>query len=702
MREIDWTRMGSDTPSKYRFVLSFVLHSENGNLELKNAPLEWSDIELLIRRDREMHGVHITAVVESLTFIKEGAALIRELYESKGLFSDCALSIYYLDHETRTYVSLPTSYRLDFNTYKEIKLTKGINGVQIAAIEDGTVSKFQQRKDTTVNLNNLRGLSGFTIADYVDLRKALVMPEIEIYRIADFTNALLTIYEEDEGGTYFNYLTQFLTASDFEECQSVPFTTAAGYDKANALFLDNTEERILDITGEIKIGITNVTGTVSEIKVALDVIDTDNSYVDTIYSETFATGESGAKTITIDQTYTLPAGKSIVAVSIVTVDVVGSVKVDYQSCTLRFSETVETIATKQVDAMPLYEAVNRALQIILDQQNPLYSEFFGRTDLDYDAEDQLRFASILSGLHIRGAALPDAGIRVKFSELFKTLYAIWQVGGGFEFVDGVLKFRIEELAHFYQDTEILDLNTRVNQFEIEREQNSEAMYASLKSGFSKYTYEAINGRGEYNTVNNRTTVVPNDTEFDNTSPLRADTRGILALLNKPIGTEDVSGDEDVFIIKTQQDIYWEAETDENITIENGTSLFQTGSLNLYFTPTRNLIRHGSEINAGLALVPGTELTYQYADKNAALETTGEGYTVKENDDILASDLASPLWHPEILTVEVPFYEPDYVAVTTNPNGYITLSDDYCGWIKELRWKFAQNMATITLIRKICS
>lgn len=711
MREIDYTRLGSDTPSKYRFVLSFVLHSEIGNLELKHAPLEWPDIELLMRRDKEMHGVHITAVVESVTFIKEGADLLKELYASKGLFSECSMYIYYLDHSTRTYVSLPTAYRLDFNTYKEVKLTKGINGVNISAIEDGTVSKFQQRKNTAVNLNNLKGLSGFTIADYSSLKKTVNLPEMTIFKVVQYANAATNNYTSSTHGTAYNYLPLTINGSDFIEAKSVVYYSGASLDRTKGLFVENETERTVHITGTVNFTINSIAGATSRMTISLLVLNIDNTLYATLDAQAFDENDSGAQTATIDETYTLPVDKTIILVGVALVGNEGgaTVNVDFTGSDIDLRETISTAPASSVEGMPIYEALNRNLQIILDQQYPLYSEFFGRTDTIYNADDdvyltenQLRFASVLSGLNVRGWPLTMAEMPMKFTDLFKSIKAIWAVGGGFEFVDSVLKFRIEELAHFYQETEILDLTGRVNQFEIEREQDGEAMFSNLKSGFSKFDYESISGRGEYNTTSQRTTVVPNDTEFNNVSPLRADTRGILALRLKPIettGSEDTQSDSDVFLIKTQSGYDWDAETTENITAFTG-SLFQTGSLNLYFTPTRNLIRHGAEINAGLGLMPGTELTYQYAEKNSALETTGEGYTIAENDDILASDLADPLWYPEILTVEVPFYEADYVAVTDNPHGYITLSDIYSGWIIDLRYKFAQNLATITLKRRI--
>jgi hypothetical protein len=713
MRAIDWTREGTTTPSKYRFVLSFVLYSENGTLELVHAPLEWQEIELMIKRDDLTHGVYITAVVDTLTFIREGAELLKTLYAARGVFATCNLAIYYLDYTTREYVSMPSTYKLDFNTYRLTKLSKSTNGVQINALPDDTISKFRQRLNTPVNLNNLKGLSGFAITDYTSLKKTITTPEITINKTAVWHDTFAENLTRSTSGAGYAYIPATLNGgSDFTEARSVVYYESESYDRTRGLFVENDTERTIRITGTVNIDINSIVGGTSRITISLLVLNIDNTLSATLDAQSYTEGETGAKTVTIDETYTLPVDKSIILIGVALVDGAGgsAVNVDFLGSDLILTETVETIPAGSVEGMPIYEALNRNLQIILDKQFPLYSEFFGRTDIAYNvggdlyaAEDQLRFASLLPGICFRGQPLASAQFPAKFIDLFKAVKALYCVGGTFTgtIATGFI-FRIEELAYFYQDTEILDLSARVNEVEIEREQYSEAMFASLKSGYSKFDYEDVSGRGEYNTTNERTTPVPNDNSFDNLSPVRGDTRGMMKLLSKPISTtggEDVAGDSDVFILKTQAGSDWDAETDENITIVGNTSLFQSGSLNLLYTPVRNLVRQGQIIRAGLNYNPGSIIAYQLSEKNNTLETTGEGYTIAENDDITAEDLTAPLWYPELLSIEVPFYEPDFVAIAANPLGYVTLSDTLAGWIMDIKYKFAQNKAIIKLIRK---
>ena len=726
---IDWTRYGTTTPSKYRFTLSYILHSENGVLELKHAPLEWADMDLLLKRDPVTHGVYISAVVSSLTFVKEGKQLLQDLYASKNVFSQCDLFIYYLDHTKREYVSMPTSYKLDFNTYQVVNVSKSTNGVRINCLETDMVSKFQQRKDTEVNLNNLTGLSGFSITPYTALKKNVNIGAISQYNAANYANSdvnnyLLKSSEIGADTTEYIYTPMTFSYSDFFESVNVFYAVRTGHNGASAFLTQMTEERDLNIKGSYTFTINELSGLNNTLGIYMVVLDVSNNVLITRTLATYAKGASGEKTLTINEDITSVADSYVTLVAVSFVEAGGNdqISVSFGASNLQVTQALSSSPAITAESMPVYEAMERCLQLVCDTQFPFYSEFFGRTDTPYNiagdfyaSENQLRFANLMPGICLRQMPMANQSFPVKFSDLFKAIRSIWCVGCGFETVGGLLKFRIEELSHFYQDDLALDLtiNNRINEIEIETEQYAEGMFAKIKSGYAKFTYESVMGRGEYNTTNQRTTVVPNDNQFDNSVPFRADTKGALDLILKNIhtsGTEDVQGDEDIFIIKTQRGAvqHWDAETDENITIEENTSLFQDGSLNLYMTPTRNLIRNGQIINAGLSFMPGTKLAYQTSDKNSKLKTTGEGYTVTENQDIVVYEtgtvahLPAPLWHPELLHLEIPFYEEDFVALNAKPLGYVKLSETYSGWIKDIKWKFAKNRATITLIRRIQS
>jgi hypothetical protein len=234
----------------------------------------------------------------------------------------------------------------------------------------------------------------------------------------------------------------------------------------------------------------------------------------------------------------------------------------------------------------------------------------------------------------------------------------------------------------------------------------ELVPASLKSGFDSYEYLSVNGRAEPNTTNQRTSIMGTDTKFENISVLRGDTKGILDNLANPLtddDTEDKKGDSDNFIIKTQKSTpyQWIPETNENISVDNGSSIFGESLLNRYFTPSRMLIRHGNRIKSGMTRPDAiaSVLKFQKTDKSSTLETTGETYTIKESDDIHVSTLADPIFKPIKHTVECLFTQTDLEIISANPLGYLTFSDTVSGYLLSLKKKNNEDKAEITIIER---
>ena len=398
----------------------------------------------------------------------------------------------------------------------------------------------------------------------------------------------------------------------------------------------------------------------------MDIIDISSGLV-TNYplSSFYFAGDSGIKTITVSENITVNVDESIIIYALASVVPLPTFEIDFDtiSSDLEISETVVNSVETTIDAMPVYEALEMCGRHIFDTQYPIYTEFFGRLDTPYNiagdfylSENQLRFLSITSGLNIRGELLSDENtpLTISFEKLFQSLTSMYNLGYTFETIDDFLRLRIEEYSFFFEDSVSLDISSRISIFDIESEVMSELAYSSLKSGYRSFDYESINGRGEYNVNNERTSKLNVDGVFDNVSDIRADTKEISDLLTESIkgkGSTDSKADNSIFAFKSQRnttdpDIDWDAETDENIAVENFSSLFDEGSLNLYITPTRNLKRQGNKIKSALIkALSSSYLRFQTADKNQTLETTGEGYTVTENEDLLVNDLEDPIYRP---------------------------------------------------------
>jgi hypothetical protein len=310
-------------------------------------------------------------------------------------------------------------------------------------------------------------------------------------------------------------------------------------------------------------------------------------------------------------------------------------------------------------------------------------------------------------LNQRGLTLddPNNSISVSFNNLFKGANAGWNLGYGFETIGGSIRLRIEDYGYFFQNVEILDLSSRINKYDIVSSVMPELVPIEIKSGFENFEYLEVNGRGEPNTTNQRTTIVNTTAKYDIVSPLMGDTKSIINNLSNPIdttGTEDVKGDNKIFIIKTQADgTGWKVEKDENIQIV-ANSIFGEDLMNRYFTPTRMLIRHGNRIKAGLTKCLTSYLRFQKSEKLQTLETVGEGYTIAENANILISTLTNPIYKPMAYTVEVDFDNGDLETLQANPYGYITFSDTVSGFLVNLKMKRKTRKAEITIIQRYVS
>ncbi|MEI6424154.1 MAG: hypothetical protein WCP55_18200, partial [Lentisphaerota bacterium] len=392
---------------------------------------------------------------------------------------------------------------------------------------------------------------------------------------------------------------------------------------------------------------------------------------------------------------------------------------------LNISVAVSSTPEATIEGFPVYEALERTCQHVLDTQYPIYSDFFGRMDVSYrdgikySSEDQRRFAQIHGGLNIRGAKLydpitgegnSDVQLALSFKNLFKSLKALYNIGYAIETLDGETsqRIRIEEYVYFFEDALGLDLSDRITKYDIQSQVMPELIPVDLKSGYDNFEYLSVNGLGEPNTVNQRTSIMNTATKWENISPIRGDTKGIIDNLANPLGengTTDTKGDNAVFIIKTQKPTVpvnnedWIPEKDTNIRIDSG-SLFKDELLNRYFTPTRMMIRHINRIAAGMTLFPLSKLTFQKTDKWSSLMTSGEGVDyLSESDDILTSSLFAPLYKAMKHTAIVDFTFADLEVLKLYPYRYIKFSADISGYLLSFKKKNNEDKAEITIIER---
>lgn len=706
----------TNTPEPYKFQLVSQLNGQT--ITCDPAPLEWASGTLEMNRDLSVGGVFSTFHLDSLTFIGNGATMLNDLFNAYELNAECTLIVYWWKRSTRSYIEFPSRFDINFNFYEKVKIGRFVFGVRVKAINSSIQTKLDNRSDIDVDLTKLVSIGGVALTDYSGLKKGLNYLATDVKNYARLAKTGNWDLPRKPGVISFTSIPLTIAESDFIEVQNVPYVTQseplygitplfrnARYDYTFSIkyqiIVRVTSDNVND-QWEIHLMETEDIGGIIKNTVVVDGND--------IILGSFGSSP-GLFTFENTVDFTISAGHDIkLAIRVANTN---NLKATLIQGYVAITQSIAQSPEKLTEGFPLYEAMERTCQHILDAQFPIYSEYFGRTDTPYSAngtcyasENQLRFAHIQSGLNQRGINLSDSdySLAVNFKDLESSIRKLYNTGYSFETIEGQLRLRIEEYAFFFQDTLVLDISDRISKYDIQSQVMPELVPVEIKSGFDNFEYLQLNGRSEPNTTNQRTSIMNTSAKFDIVSKLRGDTKGILDNLSNPIdltGTTDTKGDNDIFIVKTQRDATydWKPEKAENVVIDNDTSIFKDDLLNRLYTPSRILKRHGNRIKAGMMRYTTSVLRFQKSDKLQTLETTGEGYSIAENSDILVSSLATPIYKPMKHTVNCSFNFSDLAAIQANPKGYIKFSDTVSGYLLSLKKKNDEAMAEITIIEK---
>jgi hypothetical protein len=288
---------------------------------------------------------------------------------------------------------------------------------------------------------------------------------------------------------------------------------------------------------------------------------------------------------------------------------------------------------------------------------------------------------VTCGDAIRGiadTATTKVVIKTNLNDFFTSFNTVLNAGIGIE----SNKVVFETKAHFFDESDPIDLGL-VRDFKWK--QATEILVNSIKIGWPNQTYDDVNGRQEFNTTQERLSVVERASKpLELVSVYRADPFGIeLTRINlEGKDTTDAGSDNDVFIINVDMSApnddgsyNLKRETYDSITgLLSPDTAFNIEDL----TPARLLERHANWINSIFYGFEGSKLTYQTSDKNRELRTV-KGSTVYDEDaDFTIGDsprLLKPIlfeFEPEtpINLVELMEENPNRCFSFEHPNGTI--------------------------------
>ena len=323
----------------------------------------------------------------------------------------------------------------------------------------------------------------------------------------------------------------------------------------------------------------------------------------------------------------------------------------------------------------------------------------------------LDYYSICNGLQIRNVVAPRPQVFINFSDYFKNISKIFNLGWGFDANETELI--IDDVRNFYSESVITDVGS-VDKMEFQNA--TELNYSLINLGYSTWEAEEYSGLDEMNTARQyRRNVNGFNRPIDILSNYIAAgyTIEITRRKNQTLtGTSDWRFDNNIFIINNSN-------TGANVTAFRGVeanpqNISSPGTrFNYIITPIRNLMRWFKS----LAMSPDYTseiLTFNSSNGNYLAGGQMTSYCpievgqIFENETITSADFLSqndarPIWKPMYMTFECPLTMAQKILIQANPYSVIKANcngTDYYGSIISCDYSPNQGTAKFKLLEKI--
>jgi hypothetical protein len=359
----------------------------------------------------------------------------------------------------------------------------------------------------------------------------------------------------------------------------------------------------------------------------------------------------------------------------------------------------------------VHDVAGQILDRTIGRENTFYSEYFGsdRTRYrQYDA-DGCAWEHILSrGLQLRQYTLTDKPFFQSFTTWWNGVNPIFNLGLGYETIDGVEVMRCEEKEHFYNETIIVYIS---NVREITRAYDEEVMIKTFRAGYKKWQSENFSGIDDPQTKHTYASRLQKsgkdltmESEFIAASLAIETTRRTTKQKSA-----DYKFDDDTFIIavrsvETSPDATYIPETDEKF--QSVTNLLNPETrYNLLLTPARNTLRWLKWIAGGLQNYVGSFLKFVSGEGNYDMTSN---YGLSDGCDEYDGDLSEKqdlevtddyIHRGEVYEMRFKLEFEDYLTIRDNRKNAIgisqTDSDHKAFFIKNLEYKLFDGVCTLT-------
>ncbi len=672
---------------KYRFTLS-----STGYTDVVFSDLDgWFDGGTQFERN-ENHGIDTELVVNELTFLKDAAKLLYNIFTDSDIEGECTFKVERFNSTYRAYETRYTG-NVDFKMYSRNGL-----GVTVRIIQDDFLSRVKMNWETEVNLHSTYDLYGGIMVDYKSIALRIRADE----HTSDAVFAQNENLSNTTGDELMNPCT--MVSSELENAATQTNTNTNIYihkdNKRTRFYIEGTA------TGQIERLVSSGT---AEIKISALVYDESNTLKSTnvlfyeVYASTGIHNYSYSFNIDFDLFYAYNDTGEGWYIKIV--EDVNNTKSSTMDLDFELKRVIYEYPQSDIKALNLYQAIFQAIRCVTGST----------TATLVDNSSTLEKHYITTGKYIRGGSASDSGLVTSLKKLVE--YIRMQEAVGVSISSSGIE--ISKIDSLYLDSEVLDLSDSVSIEDVEQEVIPEKYYNNIKIGFNNFADKELLGASlQYCTWSKYVARTKNaDSDLQIMTDYRADSIGIWNLLENayPTGTfwltdemKDIDGQDDIFVFHAFSDSgTWTAALTEDYSLNSGgvkiderfnnwlqpQMAFQrvmknyTPQIDVYYTFQEKLkIDLSNPVMLGVTSFP----VYYISDKNAQTN-----YKIGLNDYYIQK----PNFSPYLYRFEAVLTYDQFVLLKANLYKYITFADGLRGYIKKLSGENEEGKFEFELIKK---
>ena len=672
----------------------------------------WKDDNYTIVR-HTMKGIY-REVSQELTYIKQGARLLRTAFYNKGVEANVTLKIERFDKTVMVWSQIFEG-KFDFGTFKDAD-----NGVTCTAI-DGTISGvLKSKKDTkfAINFDNAEDLFFNSCKDWTNkgVLSAATLP------IA-YTPAWYSGINMNHG----QYKLEFYSKTglvDIQDTFNIQSVSQSNYTIAGTGFYKNISgvEQVLDIalyipthTARVAIQVPSwnpakPTGFTFKVGVYKQSSPIVFEVVKEISSDLVDNTTEGFKTVIVPdinekiRMETKPGDELFLIFGVVFDHPAYNNNTDIRvrtepSCTvtLYVADLIATFGVPAYTAKQMFEEVVSKIgnyTVVSDYLDTLCAK----------TSDSIPFFT--SGEAIRGLDSPK--IKLSLSDVFNAVNGRFPIGLGVETVGGVEVVRIEDEAHFYDTSIVYDIGV-AKSLTVTPQQ----IYTTIKKGYKDEENDVPLGRESFNAEQTWRMPIDNVQESeqeaispavtDHVSIIQARVKGMPVIEEYQDFTQDLRfspeldqdrlKDNFVYMIDGE----WDAVRSRYRLSRSKFSLvqgveFPDNVFNVFYSPRRAMLAHGARIRSDLFGIESESIEQTSFTKNVNFtsQLTTESGSMTESDDIVGTSLLLPRFQPFMLSVTIVQPKTFFQALAqAKENGLIRFTYDgnyYYGFVEDVSVK----------------